>query len=174
SRRSVWSSSQRWPSRPSRRWPATRTGRTAARAPARRPPVRPTTTSSCRQPAGPGSSPVRPRASTSPATTPRTRNRRTRRTANSYSSYVKDVKLDTGHAGVEADGTQDGIDTGNASCLSSDFSYNQTAPNINATVAASGSQTFNGAASLTFANTALNQDACQGASVKLYLVVDNT
>src|SRR5262249_56434133 len=34
-------------------------------------------------------------------------------TANSYSSYVKDVKLDTGHAGVEADGTQDGIDTGN-------------------------------------------------------------
>jgi hypothetical protein len=95
-------------------------------------------------------------------------------TANSYSSYVKDVKLDPAHAGVEADGTQDGIDTGNASCLSSDFSYNQTAPNIDATVAASGSQTFNGAASLTFANTALNQDACQGASVKLYLVVDNT
>src|SRR4051794_25905401 len=111
---------------------------------------------------------------------------------NTFTSHVKKVTLDPAHAGTEADGTADGIDTGVAStangtrCLSSWFHYtdatvnDNVAPQVEATP---GSATFAGGsggsgAKLAFddltANTAAaNQDGCKLASVKLYLKVDN-
>ena len=55
------------------------------------------------------------------------------------------------------------ITTSDAGCLPADFSFADTAPNT--TIAALGSTSF--AQDLAFADTAVSQDACKGATVTL-------
>jgi len=89
--------------------------------------------------------------------------------ANSYSSYVKNVVLDT------SQGTN-GIATSNVGCLTTWFHYTAAAsPNVDATLPASDStNAFSSVGTLAFDDTATNQDACQGADVTVYLKVDNS
>jgi hypothetical protein len=112
---------------------------------------------------------------------------------NSFSSHVKKVVLNPGHAGVETDGTADGIDTGVASiangsrCLSSWFHYTDATINDNVAPNAAPSPYFLGDDGVTLGtgaklamdnltgNTAADdQNGCKSASVKLYLIVDNS
>jgi hypothetical protein len=59
------------------------------------------------------------------------------------------------------------IDAGHSGCLVGDFTIPAT--NSNTTVAAGASGVAAGTGTLTFANTALNQDGCKGAIVTLTL-----
>jgi len=59
------------------------------------------------------------------------------------------------------------IDAGHSGCLAADFTIPATLSNT--TVPAHGSAVAAGTGTLTFADTALNQDACKGAIVTLTL-----
>jgi hypothetical protein len=86
-------------------------------------------------------------------------------TNNSSSTPVKvgTVVLDT--AGIVVDTTH-----ATAGCLATDFTW--TVPTLNAEIAASSAVT--GTSTVQMADTALNQNACKGASLTVNLKVDNS